>query len=85
MCVPRIAFICLGHATQTCLANLSLTYPCIYIQAPPRPLTLGIGSQVLAYCCSRSLLLLSVVGEAHCCSDVLLSLALDTMLCFAIR
>ena len=37
----------------------------------PAGLTLGVGSQVLAYCCSRGLLLASVVGQAHCCSVVI--------------
>ena len=37
----------------------------------PAGLTLGTGSQVLAYCCSRGLLLASVVGQAHCCSVVI--------------
>ena len=39
----------------------------------PAGLTLGIGSQVLAYCCSRGLLLASVVGQTHCCSVVTVS------------
>ena len=37
----------------------------------PGGLTLGNWSQVLAYnCCSRGLMLASVVGQAHCCSVV---------------
>ena len=41
---------------------------------PSRPnvgLSWGAGSQVLAHCCSRGLLLASVVGQAHCCSVVI--------------
>ena len=39
-------------------------------RAPNIGLTLGIWSQVLAYCCSRGLLFTIVVHQAHCCSVV---------------